>query len=213
MFEPGDRVEITAHSHEQLLSAVVRQTDDKFMLLIISPAGRGVIKEGQLIRLTSSDSSGLYQIETPVVKVRDLIIAISKKSPRLIQRRRTTRYRCSITTRYIPDITIEELQQREEWEGEVSNIVDISQGGARLKVHELIEVGRRVSIAMEMEGEEPLYLETVVADTAGEQNNDSNDGCIGLRITRIPRVEQLRLQRMLSYLERQKAALERQKAS
>lgn len=203
MFDTGDLIEVSLFHTSLPLLATVQQASDKLLVLALDhPTEANLLREGTRLCLRYGTEEGLYVMETTVLKCRDHLFVVSKERLGFQQRRRSERLACNFLGSYRPNTSLEEMQKAGREAGEIIHILYISQGGCLIRTKQILLARTPLGLRIELNDGEPLFAEASVVRCTLAQDKDSKKGGyeVGLKFTRMLRVHQLRLLRLLHSL-------------
>ncbi|CEK17747.1 flagellar brake protein [Chthonomonas calidirosea] len=203
MFDIGDLIEISLFHSSRPLLATIQQANNKLLVLALDHSTESnLLREGTRLCLRYAAEDGLYVMETTVLKCSDRLFVVPKERLGFQQRRRSERLACNFLGRYKPHTSLEEMQRAAPEEGEVTYITDISQGGCLIRTKQILLAGTALGLRIELNDGEPLFAEASVVRCTLAKDKDSRKGAyeVGLKFTRMLRVHQLCLMRLLHEL-------------
>ena len=151
MFSPREFVEVSLQPDEYRLGATIRHVDGQHLLIAVAQEDAALIAPGATVHLAQVGDGGMYQFETSVINRRDNMFVAKMGRPELVQRRRFARLACNLEAGYEPKLTLLQLQQASLADMRSARAMDISMGGAKIAVGELVmanaTLGARVALS------------------------------------------------------------------
>lgn len=202
MFKATEAVEVVIADHNLHIKGTIRHVDAAHLVIQCQAKSVVNIPVGTIIRVMQMVNGSLYQMNTPLLRAQENAIAVPLVTPQVIQRRTRPRVDCFLPTwckheLVIPTITVAGK------EGQFLAVArDLSMGGARLYVRELVPAKTEMEFEIEIGSGEVIagraeILRCTPMPTAEAALFPDLHYALALRFIEISRMCQLALQRFV----------------
>ena len=173
MFQGQEKVNITLKQDDYQFIGTVQYVTDRHIVVTCTPADAVHCHEGMPIVIAKGTDGLYYQLETQILRSQKNSIIAPLLAPQVLQRRRSERAPCSMTTTYI------HLRPRNTGSKPIEEtpqpifIQDISIGGAKACTAEVLLANTPVNLTLDMGEEGTLNVEAVALRCIKREGNDA----------------------------------------
>lgn len=202
MFASQEAVDIVLLPETYRFLGTLHHVTERHLILTCHREDAAFCHAGQKVLVSQVEDGHCYQIEATILQTHASGFAIAHLPPRKLERRRSPRIECELEGKYL-HLRPRTLGSKVLEETEHTALVkDLSIGGARLAVQELIIAGAPIQLKFEVErGEVIEAVTTSIRCTAAATPIKCGDRFFTMqamvKFDSIPRVDQLRLVRFM----------------
>lgn len=156
MFKPTETVEIVVPEWNLYLEGTIRYADNLHLVINCPSNNTASLPTGTVIQVLQALNGNLYQMNTPLLRAQENVIAVALVAPQLVQRRARPRVECVLSAWYTYD------SRGRSGERCLGIVRDLSVGGARLCVAQRLPTSAELELEIELDlGFDPSLTEWV----------------------------------------------------
>ncbi len=202
MFATQDAVDIVLLPETYRFRGTLHHVTPKHLILTCHREDVAFCQPGQRVIVSQVKAGICYQIETTILQTHPAGFAIANLPPRKMERRRSPRVECSLSAKYL-HLRQRTLGSKVVEEGDrVALVQDLSIGGAKMAVTEIIIAGAPLRLHLEMAPSETIEAEASVIRCTATPSPIRHDGRFltvqaMVKFETVSRPNQLRLVRFM----------------